>query len=165
MKKFVFSLAIIAALVSCQQPKTEWSTRKILQDKPQLSSVNLRDTALDQGDGVAFEAVLRDTTGNEVGEVHGWLVAVDLSDSITKAANNNLVDKIGTMVVNLDGDDIVVVGETSYNRGQHVMKDNMVQKRAIMGGTGKYRGITGEVLTTRSSDSTYTHEMIYKIID
>jgi hypothetical protein len=163
MKKFVLSMLIMALVVSCQQSKTEWATRKILQDKPQLSTVNLRDTALDQGDGVAFEAVLRDTTGTEVGEVHGWLVAIDLEDSITKAANNNLVDKIGTMVVNLDGDDIVVVGETSYNRGQQVMKDNMVQKRAIIGGTGKYRGITGEVLTTRNSDGTHTHEMIYKI--
>jgi hypothetical protein len=67
------------------------------------------------------------------------------------------------MVVNLDGDDIVVLGENSYNRGQQEMKDNMVQKRAIIGGTGKYRGIAGEVITTRNNDSTYTHEMIYKI--
>lgn len=166
MKELILSVFILAALASCKQPNTEWTTRKILQDKPVLTAVNLNDTTIiDQGDAVAFEAVLRDTTGKEVGDIYGWLVAVAFSDSIVEAASNNKFSKVGTTIVNLDGDEIVVVGKISYNNGEYIIKDNYTQKRAIVGGTGKYRGITGEIHTTRNSDSTYTHEMFYKIID
>jgi hypothetical protein len=166
MRKVILSIAFVAALASCQQSNTEWSTRKVLQDKPVLTTVNINDTSIiDHGDGVAFEALLRDTTGKVVGDAYGWLVAVAFTDSLVQAASNNRVGKIGSMIVNLDGDDIVVAGKTSYDKGQSIMKNNYTQKRAILGGTGKYRGITGEVLTTRNEDNTYTHEMIYKIPD
>lgn len=165
MKKIILFIVILAALVSCQQPATQWSSMKVIQDRPQLTIVNLRDTAADHGDGLAFEATLRDTTGKYVGEVHGWLVTVDLSDS-SKAGISTTVEKVGTVVFNIDGEDIIVFGETSYTNGKHVMNTNSKpQRRAIMGGTGKFRGITGEIKTTRNADSTYMHEFIYKLIE
>ena len=165
MKKIISFLCVLAVLASCQQPTSKWSTMKVIQDRPQLSVVNLRDTAADHGDGLAFEAILRDTTGKQVGEVHGWLVTVDLSDS-SEAGIVTTVDKIGNAVFNIDGEDIVVYGETSYSQGKHVMNSNSKpQRRAILGGTGKFRGITGEIQTTRNEDSTYLHEFIYKSIE
>ena len=49
-----------------------------IQDKPLLTHVNLGDTSDGHGDGMAFEAVLRDTAGTVVGEVLGWMVTVDI---------------------------------------------------------------------------------------
>lgn len=164
MKKIISFLAVLAVLASCQQPTSKWSTMKVIQDRPQLSVVNLRDTAADHGDGLAFEAILRDTTGKQVGEVHGWLVTVDISDSTANEVSTTQ-DKIGNAVFNIDGEDIVVFGETSYSKGKNIMNNGIPQRRAIMGGTGKFRGITGEIQTTRNQDSTYTHEFIYKLIE
>lgn len=163
MKKALLFLSILATMASCQQPATEWSFMKVIQEKPQLSVVNLGDTSLDHGDGLAFEAVLRDTADKEIGELHGWLTTVDLSDPL-KNGIDSTVDKIGTMVLYIGGDHIVAFGETYYNKGQQILKTGLPEKRAIMGGTGKYRGITGEIITTRNADSTYTHELIYKLI-
>lgn len=164
MKKSILILGIVMGLISCKQTSTGWTSMKIIQDRPQLSVVNLRDTAADHGDGMAFEASLRDTTGQRVGELHGWLITVDLSDSV-ETGKVSTIDKIGTAVFNIDGEDIVVFGETSYSKGKLIMNNNQPQRRAIMGGTGKFRGITGEIQTTRNADSTYTHEFIYKLIE
>ena len=164
MKKIFAILGVLAMLAACQQPASKWSTMKVIQERPQLSVVNLRDTAADHGDGMAFEANLRDTTGKQIGELHGWLVTVDLSDSTANGIVTT-VDKIGNVVFNIDGEDIVVFGETSYSKGKNIMNNSQPQRRAIMGGTGKFRGITGELQTTRNEDSTYTHEFIYKLID
>ena len=35
------------------------------------------------------------------------------------------------------------------------MDIGIAQKRAVVGGTGKYRGIKGEVTTSRNEDGTY----------
>ncbi len=137
---------------------------KIKQDKPQLYFINLRDSSLNQGDGLTYEAVLRDTTGKQIGEIHGWTVTVDLSDPENSSLQGT-VDKIGTLVLNIEGDDIVGLGEVGYKEGQSLINVGQTQKRAILGGTGKYRGIYGEIQTTRNSDSTYTHELIYKLQD
>jgi hypothetical protein len=37
------------------------------------------------------------------------------------------------------------------------MKLGIPQKNAVVGGTGKYKGVRGEVTTTRNEDGTYTH--------
>ena len=164
MKKIIFILGVLVTLAACQQPATKWSTMKVIQDKSQLSYVNLRDTAIDHGDGISFEAILRDTTRKQVGELHGWLVTVDLSDSTANRVINT-VDAISNMVFNIDGDDIVVLGEISLGKEKNTLESGYTQRRAIMGGTGKFKGITGELQTIRYPDSTYTHEFIYKLIE
>lgn len=163
MKKVIAFLIVLAALASCQQHTTEWSSMKLIQEKPQLFVVNLRDTAVEHGDELVFESGLRDTTGAVVGELHGWLITVDLSDSANTIPNSNMLDKIGTSVFNIDGDDIVVLGMLFHAQGNKIMNTGKPQKRAIIGGTGKFRGITGEITITRNADTTYTHELIYKI--
>ena len=45
------------------------------------------------------------------------------------------------------------------------MKLGLSQKRAIVGGTGKYKGVEGEVTTTRNDDGTYTHVLDVKLED
>jgi hypothetical protein len=68
------------------------------------------------------------------------------------------------MVFNFDEDNkIVASGGTSNHKGEQVMKLGIDQKRAVVGGTGKYKGIKGEVTTTRNEDGTYTHVLDVKM--
>ncbi len=164
MKQFLIVFFVTMFLLSCKdQNASQWQTLKFIQDKPVLVHLNLGDTAHSHGDGMAFEAVLKDSSGNAVGEVLGWLVTVDIVDG----DSTNLIkvsDRIGSMVLNLgDENEIVAQGGTSYHNGEQLMKIGIAQKRAIVGGTGKYKGIVGEVTTTRNEDGTYTHFLDYKI--
>lgn len=128
-----------------------------------MTYLNLGDTTNSHGDGMAFEAKLSDSTGVEVGEIIGWLVTVDinLSDSMNTAP---VSERIGSTVFNFgEENEIVAIGGISYHSGEQRMKKGIAQKRAIVGGTGKYKGIVGEVTTTRNEDGTYTYFLDYKI--
>jgi hypothetical protein len=160
-------LAIFTAaffLLSCQnQSSSAWQTLTFIQDKPLLTHVNLGDTAHGHGDGMAFEAVLKDTAGTAVGEVLGWIITVDIVDG-DSANPVYITDRIGTMVFKLgDENKIIASGGTSYKKGQVLMEQQVSQKRAVVGGTGKYKGIKGEVTTTRSEDGTYRHVLDVKM--
>ena len=72
MKQFLAIFTAALFLLSCQnQTGSAWQTLTFIQDQPLLTHVNLGDSAHGHGDGMAFEAVLKDTTGAAVGEVLG----------------------------------------------------------------------------------------------
>jgi hypothetical protein len=127
--------------------------------------VNLGDTSHGHGDGMAFEAVLKDTTGTEVGEVLGWMITVDVVDG-DSTNPVHLTDRIGTMVLKFDEENkIIATGGTSYKKGEQEMNIEIPQKRAIIGGTGKYKGIKGEITTIRNKEGKYKHILSVKIED
>ena len=164
MKQFLIIFSAAFFLLSCQnQSSSAWQTMTFIQDKPLLTHVNLGDTSDGHGDGMAFEAVLRDTAGTVVGEVLGWMVTVDIMDG-DSANTGHITDRIGTIVAKFgDENKIVAAGGTSYQKGEQEMKSGIKQKRAVVGGTGKYKGIKGEVTTTRNEDGTYTHVLDVKM--
>jgi len=164
MKQFLAIFTAALFLLSCQnQTGSAWQTLTYIQDKPVLIHVNLGDSAHGHGDGMAFEAVLKDTTGKAVGEVLGWIVTVDIVDG-DSANLIKVSDRIGTMVFDLgDENEIIAQGGTSYHHGEQQMKLGIAQKRAIVGGTGKYKGVEGEITTTRHDDGTYTHVLDIKL--
>ena len=158
MKQFLAIFTAAFFLLSCQnQSSSAWQTLTYIQDKPLLTHVNLGDSSHGHGDGMAYEASLKDTTGTAVGEVLGWLITVDIMDG--DSANPVYIsESIGTMVFNLgEENEIVAQGGISYHKGEKVMKLGLAQKRAIVGGTGKYKGVVGEVTTTRQENGTYLH--------
>ncbi len=164
MKQVLVIFTAAFFLLSCQnQSSSAWQTMTFIQDKPFLTHVNLGDTAHGHGDGMAFEAVLKDTAGTAVGEVLGWMVTVDIMDG-DSANPVHFTERIGTTVYKFDDENkIIVSGGTSNHKGEQVMKLGMDQKRAVVGGTGKYKGIKGEVTTTRNEDGTYTHVLDVKM--
>ncbi|MEY4628554.1 MAG: hypothetical protein RLZZ595_880 [Bacteroidota bacterium] len=164
MKQFLVIFTAACFLLSCQnQTASKWSTIKFIQGNPALVHLNLGDTAHGHGDGMAFEASIKDTSGVEVGEVLGWLVTVDIMEG-DSANPIHISERLGTMVFNLgDENEIVAQGGTSYHKGEQQMKLGIAQKRAIVGGTGKYKGISGEVTTSRNEDGTYMHVLDVKI--
>ena len=164
MKQFIVIFSAAFFLLSCQnQTGSTWQTLTFTQDKPFLTHLNLGDTAHGHGDGMAFEAVLKDTTGTTVGEVLGWLVTVDIVDG--DSTNPVYIsDRVGTMVFKFDEDNkIVASGGVIYRKGEQQMDIGIAQKRAVVGGTGKYRGIKGEVTTSRNEDGTYKHVLDVKM--
>jgi hypothetical protein len=68
------------------------------------------------------------------------------------------------MVFKFDEDNkIVTSGGVIYPKGEQQMDIGIAQKRAVVGGTGKYKGIKGEVTTTRNEDGTYKHVLDVKM--
>jgi hypothetical protein len=164
MKQFLAIFTAAFFLLSCQnQTGSTWQTLTFSQDKPLLTHVNLGDTSHGHGDGMAYEAILKDTAGTAVGEVLGWLVTVDIVDG-DSANPVHITERIGTMVIKFDEENkIIASGGTINSKGEQVMKLGIAQKRAVVGGTGKYKGIKGEVTTTRNEDGTYKHVLDVKM--
>jgi hypothetical protein len=164
MKQFLAIFTATIFILSCQnQSSSAWQTMTFIQDKPLLTHVNLGDTAHGHGDGMAFEAVLKDTAGTAVGELLGWMVTVDIVDGDSANAVH-ITDRIGTMVFKFDDENkIVASGGTVYHKGEQIMKLGIDQKRAVVGGTGKYKGIKGEITTSRNEDGTYKHVLDVKM--
>ena len=164
MKQFLAIFTAAFFLLSCQnQSSSTWQTLTYTQDKPLLTHVNLGDTSHGHGDGMAYEAILKDTAGTAVGEVMGWLITVDIMDG-DSANPIHITERIGTMVIKFDEENkIIASGGTINSKGEQVMKLGIAQKRAVVGGTGKYKGIKGEVTTTRNDDGTYTHVLDVKM--
>jgi hypothetical protein len=164
MKQILLVFTAAFFLLSCQnQNGSSWQTMTFIQDKPLLSHVNLGDSAHGHGDGMAYEAILKDTTGTAVGEVLGWMVTVDIVDG-DSANSVHITERIGTMVIKFDDENkIVASGGISYKSGEQLMKIGIAQKRAVVGGTGKYKGVKGEVTTSRNVDGTYKHVLDVKM--
>jgi len=164
MKQFLAIFTAALFLLSCQnQAGSSWQTLTLIAHTTALTHVNLGDTAHGHGDGMAFEGVLKDTAGATVGEVLGWVVTVDIVDG-DSANPVHITDRVGTMVFNFDEDNkIVASGGTSYRKGEQQIDIGIAQKRAVVGGTGKYKGIKGEVSTKRNEDGTYTHVLDVKM--
>ncbi|MEN9371295.1 MAG: hypothetical protein RLZZ64_370 [Bacteroidota bacterium] len=164
MKQFLTIFTAVLFLLSCQnQADSSWQTLTFIADKAFLTHVNLGDTSHGHGDGTAFEGVLKDTAGATVGEVLGWLVTVDIVDG-DSANPVYITDRVGTMVFKFDEDNkIVTSGGVIYPKGEQQMDIGIAQKRAVVGGTGKYKGIKGEVTTTRNEDGTYKHVLDVKM--
>jgi hypothetical protein len=164
MKQFLAIFTAALFLLSCQnQADSSWQTLTFIADKAFLTHVNIGDSAHGHGDGTAFEGVLKDTAGATVGEVLGWLVTVDIVDG-DSANPVYITDRVGTMVFKFDEDNkIVTSGGVIYPKGEQQMDIGIAQKRAVVGGTGKYKGIKGEVTTTRNEDGTYKHVLDVKM--
>jgi len=164
MKQFIVILAAAFYLLSCQnQTGSSWQTLTFIAHNTVLTHVNLGDSAHGHGDGMAFEATLKDTAGTAVGEVLGWVVTVDIVDG-DSTNPVYITDRVGTMVFKFDEyNKIVASGGSSYRKGEQQIDIGIAQKRAVVGGTGKYKGIKGELTTTRNEDGTYKHVLDVKM--
>lgn len=154
----LFSLLVL--LLSCQN-STQWTKVDLTQGAPDLKQVKWHESEIRKGDGTGFIAMLTDSMGNEVGVLSGWLITVNLKN--TNQENlPHLEERIGTLVFDFQNDnEIIVQGGNTIHHKQEEPKEGFSQKRAIVGGTGIYKGINGQVTSTRNTDGTYLHELEY----
>ena len=142
MRKLFTLLALLCALNLLAQQKANYQLAARFSPKKleKLKAAIQKDVDSQKGDDgktKSFERA-KDTAGKAVGEVLGWMVTVDIVDGDSVNAVH-ITDRIGTMVLKFDDENkIIAAGGTSYQKGEQVMKLGIEQKRAVVGGTGKY---------------------------
>lgn len=155
-----FSLSVL--LWSCQN-STQWTKVDLTQGAPNLKQVKWDESEIRKGDGTGFIAVLTDPKGNEVGVLSGWLTTVDFKEG-NRENMPHFEERIGTLVFDLQNEnEIIVQGGNTIHHKQEEPKVGFSQKRAIVGGTGIYKGIIGQVTSTRNPDGTYLHQLEYRL--
>lgn len=134
-----------------------------LSSKPELVEVSDGDGMREHGEGMVYEAVLTDQSGTAVGQLLGMHTIIDIPGK-DAVGDPNAEERITLMsMVFGDEDEIEIQGANTYPMGERVMKPDAPQYRAIIGGTGKYKGIRGQLKTTRSADGTHTHTLEYRL--
>jgi hypothetical protein len=106
------------------------------------------------GDAYYFFAHLRSQPGGAVtGELYGTktLVKPALPD---KPDTEQRATTLYFTLANRQ-DQIVVAGVPDYPPNAPEFKANLPVLRAVLGGTGKYKGVRGELSSTRNPDSSY----------
>ena len=102
---------------------------------------------------MAFEAVFTADDGAS-GEMHGVIITV----SIPIGENELFLDRIAQIVVNFGNTDtLVIAGTAAYPNGQAEMAPDSPHVRAVIGGTGRFIGARGQMVTTRRDAGHYEH--------
>ncbi len=110
------------------------------------------------GDLTGFEAPVH-KDGKQFGHVMGMMTRVgDLKAGTHPEREESML----TAVFDLPNGQISVLGISYYKQGDNLLQIGRPMTRAIIGGTGHYVGVDGEVTTTHNADSSYTH--VLKII-
>lgn len=105
------------------------------------------------GDELIFESpIVKD--GEPFGNLIGTMTTVSPLDAGTRPG---LEERLLSAVFDLPDGQVSVLGVSYYEPEETLLKDGETFVRAIVGGTGAYVGVSGEVATTRNSDNSYTH--------
>jgi hypothetical protein len=120
--------------------------------------VSLESTGQDDlGHEYVFESpMLKD--GEPYGEMFGTMTKVG---ELGHGTHPDREDRLLNAVFDLPDGEIVVSGLSFYVPLHPALEKQEPIARAIVGGTGVYAGIRGEVITTHNEDDTYTQEIRY----
>lgn len=138
-----------------QAPLTQ---RMVLeQGAPVLKHFDIGGPGLSEGDLHVFNAPITGPDGLS-GTLYGQMVTVDLPDGDDLHADRlvNLTFDFG------DDNTIVIAGQSKYPKDAQEMQAGDSQPRPIIGGTGRYTGATGELVSLRNENGTYTHTIAYR---
>ena len=159
MKKIVAALAagalVAIALSGCAQGP---EVLVLTQNTDGSKLVSLESTGQDDlGHEYVFESpMLKD--GQPYGEMFGTMTKVGEVGHGTHPENE---DRLLNAVFDLPDGEIVVVGLSFYAPSAAALTKQEPVARAIVGGTGAYAGIRGEVITIHNDDDSYTQEIRY----
>ncbi len=154
---------LIAIGCSGTEEGTDWQTMTLIGAKPVIVELSDGDGVREDGEGMVFEAELDDQSGKPVARLLGHHLIVDTpgDDGI---GDPSLEERFVTLSMIFEsGDAILVQGANVYPADQRLLKADAPQYRAIVGGTGAYKGIRGQVKTTRNGDETFTHVLDYTL--
>lgn len=124
------------------------STLTLLQSKPTIEQAD----TVKQGILTFFEAGLSTASGANAGVLAGSILTVDVSEDRTEYEVRQR-----TLTFDTPDGQIQAAGLSNYPLTERELADEDPQVIAIVGGTGKYLGVTGEVETTRLPDGSYEH--------
>ncbi len=123
-----------------------------------ITSVDIPPAGKSVGDAYYFNGTLRSmdaTKGPIVGELFGSTTVVRLSPSEATGQEQRLAYLVFTF--NNNTDQIIVGSVSDYPAQGNTLKTNQSVVRPILGGTGKYVGISGQEVSTLNADGSFTH--------
>lgn len=152
----VFSAAALGALAlsGCTSSQTTLVLTQVSGDDVELNALDLNPSG-DAGDLTTFEAPIA-KDGEPYGSLMGTMTKVG---SIGAGLNTEREERMLTAVFDLPEGQISVLGVSYYMDGDLLLPAGEPVTRAIVGGTGEYVGIDGEVTTVRNEDGSYTHTL------
>lgn len=128
----------------------------VTQDAPYLESLDLGANGKTRGDILFGEAVIR-IGGRPAGQLDLMLTTVDVPNPLS-AGRELFEDRFGTLIFRFsDQDTLVVSGSTILPAGERLIQADIPQIRAVTGGTGRFKFVRGEAVTTRRQDLSYEH--------
>lgn len=129
------------------------TTVVVQQKAPIMVDVDIGPPGKSAGDLYVFGAAVTDSEGRQ-GSLTGTLLVVEATDPKTGKVWET---RLGDLTFILDGDQLLAKGASVYPRADREMEVNKPQIRAVIGGTGRFVGVDGDVSTVRNADGTYTH--------
>ena len=127
----------------------------VYEDTPKMSLLDLGAPGNSLGDVYHFSAPLHSERGGPVtGEVIGSKTLVKVATD----ANPNLERRATLLFFTFADrkDQIIAFGVADYTPSAPEFDAGQPAVRAILGGTGKYMGVRGQVISTRNADGSYT---------
>ena len=147
----IVSALLAACGLRCTSPSSETFT--VYQDAPKMSPLDLGAPGNSPGDVYYFSAPLHFSPGGPViGEVFGSKTLVKPT-----TANPNLEQRATLLIFDFGNrqDQIVVMGVLDYPPTAGEFNAGEPGVRAILGGTGKYMGARGQLISNRNADGSY----------
>ncbi|PYL21519.1 MAG: hypothetical protein DMF44_13120 [Verrucomicrobia bacterium] len=127
----------------------------VYEDTPKMSLLDLGAPGNSLGDVYHFSAPLHSERGGPVtGEVIGSKTLVKMATD----ADPNLERRATLLFFTFADrkDQIIAFGVADYKPSAPEFDAAQPAVRAILGGTGKYMGVRGQVISTRNADASYT---------
>lgn len=156
--KAVFgALTLMVAMSAACSDESDKTSLTVYEDAPTLNPVDAAPPGDSPGDAYYFFAPLRDQPGGAAtGQVYGTKTMVK-----PPAPSNPNVEQRATMLFFVfanSQDQIVAAGVPDYPPNASQFQANQPVLRAVVGGTGKYNGVGGQLTSTRNSDGSYKQE-------
>ena len=146
------SILIAACGLRSTSPSIE--TLTFYRDAPKMKLLDLGDPGNSPGDVYHFFAPLHSSpSGPVIGEVFGSKTLVKLATD----ANPNLEQRATLLSFTFSDrhDQIIALGVADYSPAAGEFNADKQRARAILGGTGKYMGVRGQLTSTRNADGSY----------
>jgi hypothetical protein len=151
------ALSASALITACGAHSTSPApeTFTVYEDAPKMSLLDLGPPGKSLGDVYHFIAPLHSSQG---GPVTGELIGSKTLVKVPTEANPNLERRATLMFFTFDEskDQIIAFGVADYLPTAPEFEPGKSAVRAVLGGTGKYMGARGQVISTRNADGTYT---------
>lgn len=158
-------VALIIFLVAGCENKNDsnWSVLKFRQTVPVICHHEATDSTDTHGDMHFFEANLLDTTGKVVGQSIGYQVMVDFAGK-DGMGFEDMDERMTTMTYRFNEKDAIMVqGGIVFNPGDTHIVVEKENYRAIVGGTGIYKGARGQSIVTANKDGNVDIVLEYSV--
>lgn len=166
LPRFLF-FGLLQLMNACNAPdkSSEWQTMTLYGTNGVILEVNNGNGTREHGEQTFFdfEARLEDKTGKLVGKIIGMTVITDLPGD-DGVGNPEIEERFATLAIVFEnGDEIMSTAAFEFPANGIKLKNNNPQQRTIIGGTGKYKGIHGQMEVTKNTDETYLYNIEYKL--